>query len=90
MTQVRLVNMFATNDFQDVSSDIRKRLQTFNLMQHQQNDEVFRETKWREIRPSHTQPPSFLSGLQEHWKRFICLAVEDDNLYRLFYDNFAK
>ena len=76
-----------TNDFEDILNDLPNRTQPLDLVQEQQNDEVIREVvSWK----NWGNPAELPLALRKYRKHFNRLVVENDILYRLFYDECGK
>ena len=81
------VNLIETNNFEDILNDLPSRTQPLDLAQEQQSDEVFREVISWKNRGSPDESPNLAIALRKYRKQDICLVVENDILYRLFYDD---
>ena len=67
------------------------RTQTLELIQEKQNDEVIREVvSWKNIWDNPDESPNVSIAIRKHRKQFNRLVVENDILYRLFYDDCSK
>ena len=87
LTQVPLVNLIETNDFEDVLYDLPNRSQPPNLNQEQQNCKVIRWVIFWKNRGSFDQSPNLSNALRKYRKHFNCVILEEDFLYRLFHDD---
>ena len=84
------VNLIETNIFEDILNDLPNRTQPFDLVQEQQNDEVIREAVPWKNRANPDESPNLPLALQKYRKQFNHIVVENDILYRLFYDDCVK
>ena len=84
------VNLIKTNDFEDILNDLPNRTQPLDLVQEQQNDEVIREVVSWKNRGNPVESPILPLALRKYRKQFPHLVVENDSLYRLFYDDCGK
>ena len=84
------VNVIETNNFEDFLNDLPNQTQPLDLVQEQQNDEVIREVVSWKNRDNSDQSPNLPLTLRKYRKQFIRLVVENDILYRLFYDDCGK
>ena len=90
LVPVPQVNLIESNDFEDVLNDLPNRSHPINLKQEQQNDEVIREViEWKK-RGSPDESPNLPIALRKYRKQFNRLTVENDILYRLFFDDCGK
>ena len=84
------VNLIETNDFEDILNDLPNRTQPLDLVQEQQNDEFIREVVSWKNRGNPDESPNLPLALRKYRKQFNRLVVENDILYRLFYDDCGK
>ena len=84
------VNLIETNDFEDILNDLSNGTQPLDLVQEQQNDEVIREVLSWKNRGNPDESPNLPLALRKYRKLFNRLVVENDVLYRLFYDDCGK
>ena len=81
------MNLIASNDFEDVLTDLPNRIHPLNLKEEQRKDEVITEVfTWLQ----NGKPDESLHlpiALRKYRKQFNRLEVRDDILYRLFYDD---
>ena len=82
--------MIETNVFEDILNDLPNRIQPLDLVQEQQNDEVIREVVSWKNRGNPDESPNLPLALRKYRKQFNRLVVENDILYRLFYDDCGK
>ena len=87
LSSIPQVNLIETNDFEDILNDLRNREQPLDLFQEQQNDEVIRELVLWKNRGNPDESPNLPLALRKYRKQFNRLVVENDILYRLFYDD---
>ena len=71
-------------------NDLPNRTQPLDLVQEQQNDEVIREVLLWKNRGNPDESPNLPLALRKYRKQFNRLVVENDLLYRLFYDDCGK
>ena len=90
LSSIPQVNLIETNDFEDILNDLRNRTQPLDLVQEQQNDEVIREVVSWKSRGNPDESPNLPLALRKYRKQFNRLVVENDILYRLFYDDCRK
>ena len=83
-------NLIETNDFEDILNDLPNRTQPLDLIQEQQNDEVITEVVSWKNRGHSDESPNLPIALRKYRKQFQRLVVENDFLYRLFYDDCGK
>ena len=89
-SSIRQVYLIETNDFEDILNDLPNPTQTLDLAQEQQNDEVIREVVSWKNRGDPDELPNLPLALRKYRKQFNRLLVENDILYRLFYDDCGK
>ena len=90
LSSIPQVNLIETNDFEDILNDLPNRTQPLDLVQEQQNDEVIREVVSWKHRGNPDESPNLPLALRNYRKQFNGLVVENDILYRLFYDDCGK
>ena len=71
-------------------NDLPNRTQPPDLVQEQQNDEVLREVVLWKNRGNRDESPNLPLALRKYREQFSRLVVENDILYRLFYDDCGK
>ena len=84
------VNLIETIDFEYILNNLPNRTQPLDLVQEQQNDEVIREVVLWKNRGNHDESPNIPLALRKYPKQFNRLVVENDILYRSFYDDCGK
>ena len=84
------VNLIETNGFEDILNDLPNRTQPLDLVQEQENDEVIGEVVSWKNRGNPDESPNLPLALRKYRKQFNRLVVENDILYRLFYDDCGK
>ena len=84
------VNLTETNDFEDILNDLPNRTHPLHLIQVHQNDEVIREVVSWKNRGNRDESPNSPIALRKYRKQFHRPVVENDILYRLFYDDCGK
>ena len=90
LSSIPKVNLIETNNFEDILNDLRNRTQPLDLVQGQQNDEVIREVvSWKNL-GNPDESTNLPLALRRYRKQFNSLVVENDILYRLFYDDCGK
>ena len=89
LSSIPQVNLIETNDFEDILNDLPNRTQPLDLVQGQQNDEVIRVVSWKN-RGNPDESTILPLALRKYRKQFKRLVVENDILYRLFYDDCRK
>ena len=90
LSSIPQVYLIETNDFEDILNDLPNRTQPLDLVQEQQNDEVIREVVSWKNRGNPDESPNLSLALRKYRKQFNRLVVENDILYRLFYDDCGK
>ena len=87
LTSVPQITLLDSNDSEDVLNDLPNRTHRLNLKEEQRKDEVVREgfTWLQNGKPD--ESPHLPIALRKYRKQFNRLIVEDDILYRLFYDD---
>ena len=90
LSSIPQVNLIETNDFQDTLNDSPSRAEPLDLVQEHQNAEVIREVVSWKNRGNPGELPNLQLALRKYRKQFHRLVVEDDVLYRLFYDDCGK
>ena len=83
-------HLIESNDFEDILIDLSNRTQPLQIVQEQQNDEVIRKVSSWKNPVNLDESPNLPITLREYRKQFNCLVVENDILYRLFYDVCGK
>ena len=90
LSSIPQVNLIGTNNFEDILNDLPNPTQPLDLVQEQQNDEVTREVvSWKNW-GNPDESPNLPLALRKYRKQFNRLVVENDILYRLFYDDCGK
>ena len=89
-SSIRQVYLIETNNFEDILNGLPKRTQPFDLVREQQNDEVVREVISGKNQGHPDESPTIPIALRKYRKQFNRLVVENDILYRLFYDDCGK
>ena len=87
LTSVPQINLLASNDFEDVLNDLPNRTHPLNLKEEQCKDEVVIEIFTWLQNGKRDESPHLPIALRKYRKQFNRLIVEDDFLYRLFYDD---
>ena len=90
LSSIPHVNLIETNDFKDTLNDSPSRAEPLDLFQEQQNEEVIREVVSWKNRGNTGESPNLPLALRKYRKQFHRLVVENDVLYRLFYDDCGK
>ena len=83
---IRQINLIATNEFHDVLDDLPNRSQPLDLANEQSLDETIQEVLLWKSRGHVDASPNLPIALRKYRKQFDRLVVEDNILYRLFYD----
>ena len=71
-------------------NDLPNRTKPLDLVQEQQNDEVIRGVVSWKNRGNPDESPNLPLTLRKYRKQFIRLVVENEILYRLFYDDCGR
>ena len=82
--------MVQTSDFEDILNELPNREQPLDLVPEQQNHEVIREVISWKNRGKPDESANLPKALRKYRKQFNRLVVENDILYRLFYDDWGK
>ena len=90
LSSIPNVNLIETNNFEGILNDLPNRTQPLDLVQEQPNDEVIREVVAWKNRGNPDESPNMPLALRKYRKQFHRLVVENDLLYRLFYDDCGK
>ena len=90
LSSFRQVIPIETNDFADILNDLPNRTQPLDSVREQHNDEVIREVVSWKNRSNPEESPNLSLDLRKYRKQFNRLVVENDILYRLFYDECGK
>ena len=84
---IRQINLIATNEFHDVLDDLPNRTQPLDLANEQSLDETIQEVLLWKSRGHVDASPNLPIALRKYRKQFDRLVVEDNVLYRLFFDD---
>ena len=87
---IRQVELIETNDLEDILNDLPSRTEPLNLVHKKQNDEIIREVISWKNRGHPDESSSLPIAPRKYRKQFNHLVVENDILYRFFYDVCAK
>ena len=87
---IRQINLIATNEFHDVLDDLPNRSQPLDLAHEQSLDETIQEVLSWKSRGHVDTSPNLPIALRKYRKQFDRLVVEDNILYRLFFDDCGK
>ena len=85
--QIKLIEI---NDFENILNDLPNRTQPLDLVQEQQNEEVIREVVSWKHRGNPDESFNLPIASRKYRKQFHRLVVENDILYRLFYDDWLQ
>ena len=84
------LNLIESNYFEETLNDLSNRTQPFDLVKEQQNDDVIREVVLWRYRGNLDEFPNLPTALRKCRKLCNRLVVDNDNFYRLFYDDSGK
>ena len=86
----RQINLIATNEFHDVLDDLPNRTQPLDLANEQSLDETIQEVLLWKSQGHVDASPNLPIALRKYRKQFDRLVVEDNVLYRLFFEDCGK
>ena len=88
--QVNQINLVSSGEFSDILDDLPNRSEPIDLALVQNQDEIIREVMQWKDRGSPDMSPNLPIALRKYRKQFPRLIIEENVLYRLFYDDQGK
>ena len=84
--QLNQINLVPSGEFSDILDDLPNRSEPIDLALVQNQDETIREVMQWKNRDSPDMSPNLPIALRKYRKQFPRLIIQDNVLYRLFYD----